>query len=68
MIKILIEKIIQHSMSKNISSFSRGYSKPTLAIPVYGMHKYTLRNMSMVLAQAEQRQDDKFVGTLNSYG
>ncbi len=31
------------------------------------MHKYSLRNMCMVIAQAEQRQDTKFVGTLNSF-
>ncbi len=31
------------------------------------MHKYSLRNMFMVMAQAEQRQDTKFVGILNSF-
>ena len=31
------------------------------------MHKHTLRNMCMVLAQAGKRQDDKFVGVLNSF-
>ena len=31
------------------------------------MHKYSLRNMCMVIAQAEQRRDNKFVGILNSF-
>ena len=31
------------------------------------MHKYSLRNRCMVIAQAEQRQDNKFVGILNSF-
>ena len=32
------------------------------------MHKYSLRNMCMVIAQSEQRQDNtKFVGILNSF-
>ncbi len=31
------------------------------------MHKYSLRNMCLVLAQTEQRQDKKFVGVLNSF-
>ncbi|MHA2180587.1 MAG: ArdC-like ssDNA-binding domain-containing protein [Promethearchaeota archaeon] len=31
------------------------------------MHKYSLRNTLLVLAQAEKREDDKFVGILNSY-
>jgi len=31
------------------------------------MHKYTMRNFFMCLAQAEKRNDTKFVGVLNSY-
>jgi hypothetical protein len=31
------------------------------------MHKYTLRNICLVLIQKEKRQDNKFVGVLNSY-
>lgn len=31
------------------------------------MHKYSLRNICYVLVQKERRQDDKFVGVLNSY-
>ena len=31
------------------------------------MHKYSIRNIFLVLAQAEDRKDSKFVGVLNSY-
>lgn len=31
------------------------------------MHNYSLRNKCLVLAQAEQRRDTKFVGVLNSF-
>lgn len=31
------------------------------------MHKYSIRNIFMVLAQAESREDTKFVGVLNSF-
>lgn len=31
------------------------------------MHKYSLHNLFLVLAQAEKREDEKFVGVLNSF-
>ena len=30
-------------------------------------HRYSLRNLCLVLAQSEKREDDKFVGILNSF-
>jgi len=31
------------------------------------LHKYSLRNICLVLAQAEKREDNEFVGVINSF-
>jgi len=57
-IHALYEKFITKKTIKEIIGMVADYKQ---------LHRYTLRNRFMVLAQAEARNDQKFVGVLNSY-